>query len=239
MLQIFVTLDSKNRKNIKILGVGFICHRFVSFQFLDRRGRDYKYCKVAYPKSKIDMQNPLLYFCRHFSPVNRYHKFHSIFSIRHVRIKSILFRLHLEKETDINSFFCKRNFIIRKFRPIKRISDFFRTINYLVNCSLVNHSSNSFKFFCSAQRRKFSNFLSIIFSVIISQKYYSLSRIIVEKIRKEPPRICRMRVHEAPGTKCNSVYRYERQSVQAQHDSLDWNTLPMMGTSPFSPLLHG
>lgn len=139
------------------------------------------------------MQNPLLYFCRHFSPVNRYHKFHSIFSIRHVRIKSVLFRLHLKKETDINSFFCKRNFIIRKFRPIKRISDFSRTINYLVNCFLVNHSSNSFKFFCSAQRRKFSNFLSIIFSDIISQKYYSLSRIIVEKIRKEPPRICRMR----------------------------------------------
>lgn len=105
------------------------------------------------------MQNPLLYFCRHFSPVNRYHKFHSIFSIRHVRIKSILFRLHLEKETDINSFFCKRNFIIRKFRPIKRISDFSRTINYLVNCFLVNHSSNSFKFFCSTQTRKFSNFL--------------------------------------------------------------------------------
>ena len=209
----------------------------MSFQFLDRRGRDYKYCKVAYPKSKIDMQNPLLYFCRHFSPVNRYHKFHSIFSIRHVRIKSILFRLHLEKETDINSFFCKRNFIIRKFRPIKRISHFLRTINYLVNCSLVNQTrSNSFVLL-KEENSRIS--FSIIFSDIISQKYYSLSRIIVEKIRKEPPRICRMRVHEAPGTKCNSVYRYERQSVQAQHDSLDWNTLPTMGTSPFSPLLHG
>lgn len=209
----------------------------MSFQFLDRRGRDYKYCKVAYPKSKIDMQNPLLYFCRHFSPVNRYHKFHSIFSIRHVRIKSVLFRLHLKKETDINSFFCKWNFIIRKFRPIKRISHFLRTINYLVNCSLVNQTrSNSFVLL-KEENSRIS--FSIIFSDIISQKYYSLSRIIVEKIRKEPPRICRMRVHEAPGTKCNSVYRYERQSVQAQHDSLDWNTLPTMGTSPFSPLLHG
>lgn len=137
------------------------------------------------------MQNPLLYFCRHFSPVNRYHKFHSIFSIRHVRIKSVLFRLHLKKETDINSFFCKRNFIIRKFRPIKRISHFLRTINYLVNCSLVNQTrSNSFVLL-KEENSRIS--FSIIFSDIISQKYYSLSRIIVEKIRKEPPRICRMR----------------------------------------------
>lgn len=167
MLQIFVTLDSKNRKNIKILGVGFICHRFVSFQFLDRRGRDYKYCKVAYPKSKIDMQNPLLYFCRHFSPVNRYHKFHSIFSIRHVRIKSILFRLHLEKETDINSFFCKRNFIIRKFRPIKRISDFPRTINYLVKKLFPRKSFIKLVqilLFCS--KKKILEFPSPLFSPI-------------------------------------------------------------------------
>ena len=181
------------------------------------------------------MQNPLLYFCRHFSPVNRYHKFHSIFSIRHVQIDFI--QTTSGKRNRYKFFLLQMKFYNQKISPHKENLAF--SPNNKLSCKLFPRKSNSFKFFCSTQRRKFSNFLSIIFSDIISQKYYSLSRIIVEKIRKEPPRICRMRVHEAPGTKCNSVYRYERQSVQAQHDSLDWNTLPTMGTSPFSPLLHG
>lgn len=41
-----VDLFEQNRKNVKMFGIGFICHRFVSFNFSINE-IDYKYYKVA------------------------------------------------------------------------------------------------------------------------------------------------------------------------------------------------
>lgn len=110
------------------------------------------------------------------------------------------------------------------------------------NAFLVDRSSNIFKlgqtFRYARERRKFSNFPSSfhIFTNI-SEMNSSVEQEIPFKpgqTKETPLEFAASPVYEATGTKCNSVYRY----VQAQHDSLDWNTLPRWGGGsppPFPP----
>lgn len=118
---------------------------------------------------------------------------------------------------------CKRNSGIFEYYK-QKISDFLQIIYLVKNLFPVNPRKSLIKLvqtFPFVLRKKIVEFLSEILLSLESSLKIPGSRGALSNLQNAASP-----VYEAPGTKCNSVYRYERQSVQAQHDSLDWNTLP-------------